>query len=245
MQLAIDVGNTETTLAFYENGLFVEKYDFDTRGDFGEAFTALKHRPEKIGISSVVPAVNNRLLNACLEVLGIEPVFIGYFSKHGLQISVSNPELMGTDLIAAAAKAVDLYKNQNIIIFDMGTTTTVSVITKDKEFVGGQIFAGVDTLLKATSSCGALLPDVAFDMKKVGLVRGKTDEAMISGAYYASLGAVRGIGKRLKREYLNAPAVMIGTGAFAHLFCDKELGAFDVYIENLVTDGIIKIMNAE
>ena len=245
MQLAIDVGNTQTTLVFYDNDRYVEKYDFDTRGDFATAFAALKFKPEKIGISSVVPAVNNRLLNACLEVLGTEPFFIGYFSKHGLKISVSNPELMGTDLIAAASKAADLYKDQNIIIFDMGTTTTVSVVTKDREFVGGQIFAGVDTLLKATSSCGALLPDVTFDMKKVGLVRGKTDEAMISGAYYASLGAVRGIGKRLKREYLNAPAVMIGTGAFANLFSDKELGAFDVYIENLVTDGIIKIMNAE
>ncbi|OPZ77458.1 MAG: Type III pantothenate kinase [Alphaproteobacteria bacterium ADurb.Bin438] len=243
MKLAIDAGNTSVFCAFYKKEEIVETLRFKTTDNLYERLKELNFKPKEVIISSVALNINNELRNACLEVLECEPDFVSYFSNHGLDIKIENAEMMGSDLIAAACGGVSLYKNKNLIIFDLGTTTTTSVITKNKEFVGGNIMPGLMTSLKSLSSNCVLLQDVEFDENKINLIGNKTSNCMISGAFHAQLGAMTHIKNQIKKEFFNGDAVVIATGGYAKLF--EKYGIFDYIHETLVTDGIIKMQSEQ
>lgn len=91
-----------------------------------------------------------------------EPLLVGSGIKTGLNIRVENPSAVGSDLVVTAVGALAKYKAP-LVIFDLGTATTVTVIDEKSNFIGGQILAGLSLCLEALASKTAQLPYVDLD----------------------------------------------------------------------------------
>ena len=82
------------------------------------------------------------------KILKKETLVIGPGVKNGLNILMDNPAQLGSDLVANAVAGIAEYKAP-MMIFDLGTATTVSVIDEKKNYIGGMIYPGVNISLNA------------------------------------------------------------------------------------------------
>ena len=139
---------------------------------------------------SVVPPINYSLSSALLKYFGCEPLFIQSGIRTGLKLKYANPKEIGADRIAAAIGASTRHPGTNLIVVDMGTATTIDVVTKDKEYLGGAILAGLKISVQALASGTSKLPTV--EIVKANKVCGQsTIEAIQSGIYFGNAGAIK------------------------------------------------------
>lgn len=248
MILTIDVGNTSTTCGLFNEDKIVFQFRRETNihsssDEIGVFFrTVLKengfdwNQITKIGVCSVVPSVNYSLSNACAKYLNHSPLFIQAGIKTGLKIKYSNPKEIGADLIAAAIGATNLFPGKNTIIADLGTATTLELISKNNEFLGGSIFPGLKISMDALASGTEKLPAVEI-AKPASIYGSTTTEAIQVGLYYGNAGAIKEICYMYQKNVFNGEKpFIIGTGGFARIFEDYNL--FDKIVPELVLYGV-------
>jgi type III pantothenate kinase len=193
---------------------------------------------KRIAYCSVVPDVNHSVSNSCRHYFGIEPFALKPGVKTGLKIKYTNPGEVGADRIADAIGAYTLFPDQNIIIVDFGTATTIEVLTKDKEYLGGAIVPGLKIAMQSLEERTAKLPKVEI-VKPTRACGRTTIESIQSGLYYGNLGIIKEITRCIIKENFNGvKPLIIGTGGFSALYRDS--GLFDEIIPDLVLDGIFK-----
>ena len=121
---------------------------------------------------------------------------------------------------------------------DFGTATTIEVLTKEKEYLGGAIVPGLKIAMQALEERTARLPKVEI-IKAVQACGRTTIESIQSGLYYGHVGLIREITEAIiKENFKGERPLVIGTGGFSSLFSDS--GLFDEIIPDLVLDGIYK-----
>ncbi len=248
MILTIDVGNTSTTCGLFDGDKIVFQFRRETNihsssDEIGIFFrTVLKENGydyqqiSRVGCCSVVPAMNYSLSSACSKYLNCEPLFIQAGIKTGLKLKYANPKEIGADLIAAAMGAVKLYPNKDMIIVDMGTATTLELVSKNKEFLGGSILPGLKISVDALATGTAKLPSVEI-AKPAGIYGSSTPEAIQVGLFYGNAGAIKEICYQYQKQVFNGDKPFIlGTGGFAKVFNDYKL--FDQVVPELVLLGV-------
>ncbi len=244
--LAIDIGNTTVVIGCIVNGkvIFSGRIDSNSEYSCDDYATYIKNILAKANIdinnikgsiiSSVVPQLTNVLKKAVAIVTNTIPLIAGSGLKHNLNIMVQNPEQLGSDRVVDAIAAVHFY-SKPVIIFDMGTATTVSVVDDSYNFRGGLIMLGVKSALDALSSKAAQLP--AINLEECGNIIGKnTIECMQSGSIYGHAAMIDGIIHKLKKQVGKHPTV-IATGGLARLViphCDEKI----IYDEYLLLKGL-------
>lgn len=188
-------------------------------------------------ISSVVPAVNLALSAAMCALCGKEPLFLTACTKTGLQIEGNNPQQLGSDVVAGCVAAMERYPLPMVVI-DIGTATTISVINKSRCYVGGMILPGPRLLAQALSTSTALLHEVRIEAPNNFLGQ-STDERIKSGIVYGSAALLEGTLKRIETVIGEKPTV-VATGGFASLvFQNCNINA--IYDELLITEGLALI----
>ncbi len=210
MILAIDVGNTNIVLGGIMDNQQVfsarlasdrnktaDQYALDIQG----ILTMHKVRVEAIEggiLSSVVPYLQTVIPNAVKLLTGIDLLVVGPGIKTGLSIRMDNPASVGSDLIVAAVAARAKYKAP-IAIVDMGTATTLSVVAKNGNYIGGMIIPGLWTSMNALSAHAAQLPyiDLNGPAKLLGT---NTVDCMRSGALIGTAAMLDGLIDRLEEE---------------------------------------------
>lgn len=248
MILTIDVGNTSTTCGLYDGEKIIFQFRWETNihsssDEIGIFFrTVLKENGydwkqiTKIGVCSVVPSMNYSLASACSKYLNQEPLFVQAGIKTGLKIKYSNPKEIGADLIAAAMGAVHLFPNKDLIVADLGTATTLELVSKDKEFLGGSILPGLKISIDALASGTAKLPMVEI-AKPEGILGASTTEAIQVGLFYGNAGAIKEICYIYQKNVFHGEKpLIIATGGFAKIYNDYSL--FDHIVPELVLTGV-------
>ncbi|WP_115710154.1 type III pantothenate kinase [Legionella sainthelensi] len=191
---------------------------------------------KQIGICSVVPQIDYSLRSACVKYFSIEPFLLQAGVKTGLNIKYRNPVEVGADRIANAIATTHLYPNQNVIVIDFGTATTICVISAQKAYMGGAILPGVRLSVDALSKNTAKLPAVEI-IKIENSIGRSTIESIQSGVYYGVLGACRELIQRMIQEVFGTEKTLIlATGGFASLF--EKQGLYDYLVPDLVLQGI-------
>ncbi len=226
MILAIDVGNTNIVLGGIVDNQQVfsarlasdrnktsDQYALDIQG----ILTMHKVRIEAIEggiLSSVVPYLQTVIPNAVKLLTGIDLLVVGPGIKTGLSIRMDNPASVGSDLIVAAVAARAKYKAP-IAIVDMGTATTLSVVAKNGNYIGGMIIPGLWTSMNALSAHAAQLPyiDLNGPAKLLGT---NTVDCMRSGALIGTAAMLDGLIDRLEEE-LGEPVSPVLTGGVSPL----------------------------
>ncbi len=157
-----------------------------------------KERLEGCIISSVVPPMNFVLTRAMEMVTGHKPLLIGPGVKTGLNILIDNPGQLGSNLVVDAVAGIDRYPLP-LILLDMGTATTASVIDRKGRYIGGFISPGVRISRDAAASGTAQLPRVGLEAPETVIGR-NTVHCLQSGAIYGTAGLLDGMITRIAEE---------------------------------------------
>lgn len=250
MLLAIDVGNTNIVMGGITEGKidFIARTSTDrikTDAQYGiqiknilELYNVDINRIKGCVISSVVPPVLNALKGAVELVTGCKPLIVGPGVKTGLNILMDNPAAVGSDLIVNAVAALNEYKPP-LIIIDMGTATTISVVDEKKNYIGGCIMPGIKTSLDALSARAAQLPEISLEDPK-NIIGKNTVDCMRNGFVYGNAAMLDGYIERIEEQMGKCTTIITGgLSRFIVPHCKKSM----IYSEDLLLKGLYVIYN--
>jgi len=186
-----------------------------------------------------VPPLTEIFRTAAEQIVGSRPLVVGAGVKTGLNIMIENPASLGSDIVAASVAAMQDFPLP-VIVVDMGTATTITVVDKGNRFVGGAIFPGVALSMNALSSGTSLLQKVPIEAP-VKCINGGTTESMQSGAVFGNAAMLDGMIDRFEQE-LGCEASVVATGGIAAKIvphCKREIA----YEEDLLLKGLGIIYN--
>ena len=163
-------------------------------------------------IASVVPQVLNSVQTAIKKLTGKQSLVVGPGLKTGLNIRLENPSQTGADLVVGAVAALREHKPPMIII-DMGTATTMTVLDETGALVGGCICPGVKISMDALTERTALLPGLQLDTPKKAIGR-NTIDCMRSGIMMGTACMLDGMVTRMEQE-LGSKTTVVVTGGIA------------------------------
>ena len=192
---------------------------------------------EGVIIASVVPQVLNSVRTAIRKLLGKEPIVVGPGIKTGLDIRLENPSQMGAGLVAADVAALAEHKPP-LIIIDMGTATTMTVLDPKGAHLGGCLCPGLKISLDALTAKTSLLPGIQLDSPDRALGR-NTADAMRSGVMFGNAAMLDGMIDRFQAE-TGWDFTILATGGLAkHVvpLCRHEI----VYDRHLIIKGLVKL----
>ena len=191
MILAIDMGNTNIVIGGIDAGqtYFVERittnhvktgleYAINIKNIL-EIHHIDKSQVEGAILSSVVPPLNAPISSAVKKIFGFRPRLVGSGMKTGLNIIMDNPKTVGSDMIVDAVAALKEYPLP-VIIIDMGTATTMSVVDQKGNYIGGVILPGLRVSLDSLTSKAAQLPSISLDIPQK-VIGKNTLECLLSG----------------------------------------------------------------
>ncbi len=220
MLLAIDVGNSNIVLGVLDGDELVTSGRLSTNIQQTDeeyamklhAFLSLHNALDIDGaiISSVVPALIGTLKKAIKIITGISALVVGPGVKTGLSIKIDDPAQLGADLVVGAVAAKEKYPCP-LIIFDLGTATTGSVLDRDGNFLGGIITTGVKTSLNALATGTALLPQIDISAPK-RVIGTNSIDSMKSGAVIGTAAMLDGFIDRIENEIGEKTTVVITGG---------------------------------
>ena len=249
MILTIDIGNTNIVLGCIDGDktLFVERLStVRTKTELEYAIDIKNvldiyhiHRDEIEGgiISSVVPQITTIVKLAVEKILKKNVLVVGAGIKTGLNIRIDNPAQLGSDLVVDSVAAIVEYPAP-LLIFDLGTANTVCVIDKNKNYIGGMIYPGVNISLNALTENASQLQGIGLEAPK-RIVGKNTIECMKSGVLYSSAEAIDRIIDRIE-EAIGQPMTAIATGGLSKKivpYCKREV----ILDDDLLLKGLLII----
>lgn len=249
MLLAVDIGNTHIVIGGIEKGKisFMARIVTDrakTEDEYAiniktilELYKVDLNTIEGSIIASVVPPALNSIKLAVEILTGKKPMVVGPGIKTGINILMDNPATVGADRVTGAVAALNEYKPP-IIIIDMGTSTTVEVIDRNKNYIGGMIMPGISISLSALSNVCAQLPAISLEPPK-HIVGKNTIDSMRSGIILGTAAMLDGCVERIEAElgFEKGEATVIMTGGLGKVIskhCYRHMN----YVEELVLKGL-------
>ncbi len=251
MILCLDVGNTQIHGGVYSDDELQVQFRHASQSrsssdELGVFFRSVLRENQidpdsidEIMLCCVVPDLIYSIRACCQKYFSLEPLVLRPGVKTGLKILYRECKEVGADRIADAIGAVKLFPNRNLIVADFGTATTLCAITKNKEFLGGNIIPGLKLAMDALEAKTAQLPSVEIVPPKSGIGR-STVESIQAGLYWSNVGMVRELVQRITDEvFLDDRPLVIGTGGFAQLFHREKL--FDHVVSDLILTGLLEV----
>ena len=218
--LAVDVGNTQTALGFFEGGELARRWRLATEpqrtGDeLGLFLGGLLDLNSLDGLSlaSTVPALIRSYEELAVQA-GAPLLVLGPGTRTGITIRYDDPREVGPDRIANAVAALERYGAPCIVV-DFGTSTNFDVVSPEGEYVGGVLAPGVEVSMEALSARAARLFSIDFTEPPTVIAK-NTTAALQSGLVYGFAGQVDGIVEAIRGE-LGADAQTVATGGLAEL----------------------------
>lgn len=246
MILALDIGNTNIVIGCMEKdrAYFVErvstnssKTELEYVVDFKTLLDLYQIKMENITgciVASVVPPLNNIVTAALKKLLHVSPLLVGPGIKTGLNILMDNPGQLGSDLVVNAVAGLHYY-GAPIIMIDMGTATTISVVDNRKNYIGGMILPGVRVSLDSLVNRTSQLPRISLEAPKK-IIGKNTIDCMKSGIIMGQASCIDGMIERIWDE-LGYQAQVVATGGLAGCivpYCKKKI----VYDNELTLKGL-------
>lgn len=230
MLLAIDVGNTQTTIGVFKEDGLVHQWRISTNRDetadelavtisnLFELESLALHDISATIVSSVVPHCTAALVEMARKHLKSKLLVVGPRIKTGMPILYDNPHEVGADRIVNSVAAFKKYGGP-VIVVDFGTATTFDVVSAEGEYLGGVITPGLEISAEALFTAAAKLSRV--DLVKPAAVIGKNTAASIqSGLIFGFVGLVDTIVEKIKKEIEQEPKV-VATGGLASLIAPE------------------------
>ena len=173
---------------------------------------------------------------------GVKCLIVGPGMKTGMNVRIDDPGTLGCDLVVGGVAAIAEY-GAPVIVLDLGTATTITLIDENKCFRGGAILPGIKLSYAALAAGTSLLPDISITPPKKCIATNTVD-CMRSGAVFGTAATIDGMVDRMEAE-LGLPCKVVATGGLAskitpycrrEVVCDDHLllkGLWVLYQKNL------------
>jgi type III pantothenate kinase len=260
MLLAVDVGNSNTSLGLFEGSQLRAEFRISTRRGWTRDEIAVDLRQtlalggvdfedvDAAVLACVVPPVQGLLVDALAEYMKVQALVVGPGTKTGMPVRYENPHEVGADRVVAAVAAHHRYGRGKlddqgrppagelgVIVVDFGTATTFDVVSPKPEYLGGVIAPGIGISADALFARAAKLPRVDIIRPKRVIGR-NTVAAIQSGLLFGYVGLVEGMLRRVMAE-LSWEATVVATGGLANLVA-AETDAIDFVDDSLMLEGL-------
>ncbi len=218
MNLVIDIGNSSTKVALFENNQIIEQFCFDFLSDKQIIRLKQKHPNLDHAILSSVAGVNESVLSFLKENFQTF-IQLDHHTPVPLENCYGTPETLGLDRLAAAVGANSLFPGSDLLIIDAGTAITYDFVERHNRFLGGNISPGINTRFRALHEFTHQLPLV--DSAEAWPLIGKTtEEAIRAGVLNGILFEMDSMIERMRSDYPEIITILTGGSSF---FFDKKL----------------------
>ena len=247
MLLAMDIGNTNTTIGVFREKELVATFRMTTKqqrtsDEFGIDLCSLlvhnkinKEEIDAVITASVVPDVMYSLNRAISKYLSLTAVNVEYGIETGIKIMTDHPAQVGADRVVDAVAAYEIYGGP-VLVIDFGTATTYDVVNEKGEFLAGITAPGIQTSAEALWSKAAKLPRIEIAKPKSILAK-DTVTSMQAGLVYGQIGQTEYIVSQIKQELGLDQIKVIATGGLGVLLA-HETNCIDYYDANLTLEGM-------
>jgi len=246
MILALDIGNTNIVISIYKDGDWRNAFRYETKNIQPSNFyeNALRNllmewdvKPSKIEmavISSVVPDINNTIKVAVQSLAACYIVFLSPEIFIKLDMIIPKPYEIGSDLVADAYAALNLYGDE-VIVADFGTALSFTIASKSKGIIGVTLAPGLQTAVRSLVDQTAQLPMVPLEMPPSAIGH-DTTTAIQAGILRGYVGLVREIVSEIRAE-LGPNFILIGTGGLSSVLHPLEQDFYTIN-KNLTLEGM-------
>lgn len=231
MMLCLDAGNTRLKFGLFDGRAWrmqgVRSYQ-----TFDNLLDELPARPTRIVACNVAGDAIRARLDALAGRLELP---LNWLTASAAACGVTNgydtAGQLGADRWAALIAAWAVHAGRPSVVVMAGTATTIDVLDRTGVFRGGVILPGLSLMRAALARNTAGLPNAAGHYR---LQPTNTDDAIVSGAIHATLGAVA----RLRRTLDQDAHCLLSGGAAAELA--PHIEAPCRRIDHLVLEGLAR-----
>jgi len=226
MLLALDVGNSETTIGLFDADRLAGHWRVTTTAQrtadelgvlLGGLLGAQRAHVDAAVVCSVVPPVTQGVVDACDVVFGVTPLVVGPESPLPVTLDVDEPMTVGADRVVNTLAVRELY-HRDAIVVDLGTATTYDCVTAGGSFFGGVIQPGVRTSAETLVRRTSMLPATALSIPERAIGTNTVD-CIKAGVVFGAADSVDGLIRRIKREWPHpATPIVVATGGMAETF---------------------------
>ena len=204
--ICFDFGNTRLKAALFESDVLVNKIVLDENYVGHVAKILDEYQPVFSILSSVIDHDEH-----IEKLLKEKTLFhkLTHLSHLPFTIPVGKPETVGTDRLAIAAAAVQLYPRQNNLMIALGSCITYNFVNAHYQLIGGSIAPGVEMRFKSLQDYTAKLPLVKGDWN-VPLIGYDTQTNIQSGVILGITAEIDGIIDLYKKKFTKFNAVLTG-----------------------------------
>lgn len=244
--LVIDVGNTDAVFGLFEGEKLLHNFRIKSLKDENYVYFEYRFRQyflenslrfadiTKVVLSSVVPPLTPIFKSLVSNLFGLEAIVVNAHIFPAIEISIDNPDEIGSDLVANAVAAYTKYK-RNCVVVDFGTALTFTVISEEGKVLGVSIAPGLRTAVKALFSNTAQLPDVPLVLPTSVLGKNSV-HAIQSGILWGYEGLVKNMIHKIRAE-LGGDCIAIATGGLSSIISTLN-GEFVEVNRELTLEGL-------
>lgn len=230
MILCLDAGNSRLKYGLFDGDGW-RKQGALSHKDFDALLAELPAKPTRIVACNVAGEAVRLRIEALAGRLNLPLDWLtSSAAACGVSNGYDNPAQLGADRWAALIAARALHEGPCVAVM-AGTATTIDALDGSGLFRGGLILPGLSLMRAALARNTADLPHAAGHYRPHPT---NTDDAIVSGAIHATLGAIERMRAALGVE---TPCLLSG-GAASELA--PQLNAPDRLIDNLVLEGLVR-----
>jgi type III pantothenate kinase len=230
MILCLDAGNSRLKYGLFDGSGWRMQGALN-HAAFDKLVAELPAKPTRIVACNVAGDAIRLRIEALASRLGLPLAWLtGSAAACGVSNGYDNPGQLGADRWAALIAARGLHAGPAVVVM-AGTATTIDALDDNGLFRGGLILPGLALMRAALAHNTADLPHAAGHYRPLPT---NTDDAIVSGAIHATLGAV----ERLHATLGDDALCLLSGGAAAELA--PHLKVSHRLIENLVLEGLAR-----
>ena len=230
MILCLDAGNTRLKFGLFDGAGWRTQGALDHKA-FDDLLTKLPEKPTRIVACNVAGEAVRLRIEALAEQSALPLDWLtSSFAACGVSNGYDNPRQLGADRWAALIAARALHEGPCVVVM-AGTATTIDALNANGLFRGGLILPGLSLMRAALARNTADLPHAAGHYRPHPT---NTDDAIVSGAIHATLGAIERMRSTLDEDAL----CLLSGGAAAELA--PHFGVPHRLIDNLVLEGLAR-----
>lgn len=211
MLIAVDIGNSSINIGYFtKNSLIVQNLNTKPHKNATEyrriisRFMSQNHLEKNIFnviISSVVLKLTSVLKQALNDLLVKDKkklMIVNHKMNTGLIFNINNPGKLGTDRIADAVGACQIY-DPPVAVLNFGTATTITIVDKHRNYIGGSILPGIGLMNESLDMATSKLNKIALNPPSSALGTDTTG-CISSGLFYGTGGAAERILDEIEKQ---------------------------------------------
>lgn len=237
MNLIIDIGNTATKVAWFEQDLLVDVVSVSNRRWEHLETLCSKHPVERAIVATVVDLEDSTV--ARLNSLSVPLLWLDSRTRLPITNLYETPATLGYDRIAAVVGAWEQYPNRNILVIDAGSCITYELIDSKGQYQGGNISPGLQMRFNALHQFTGRLPLVSREGRLLQMGK-DTETAIRAGVLQGMEYEISGYITAMRDKYTELLVFLTGGDEFSF---DTNLKSIIFADSFLVLKGLNRILN--